>query len=135
MKVHSAGDRWTLKYTYPDLPTAEAGKRLLVAGFPNNTLIVRDVDHASRTMEVEPDWQRAKTYLGATAPAAKDKSWEKRELVLLDDPATGIATRLAIRATAKPANRTDIVDLMQPVPRLHAANDDEGPILESIEQE
>ena len=135
MKVHSAGDRWTLKYTYPDLPTAEAGKRLLVAGFPNNTLIVQDVDHASRTMEVEPDWDRAKTYLGATAPAAKDKSWEKRELVLLDDPATGIANSLAARASSKPTNWTDIVDLIQPAPRFHAANDDEGPVNEPIEQE
>jgi hypothetical protein len=135
MKVHSAGDRWTLKYTYPDLPTAEAGKRLLVAGFPNNTLIVQDVDHASRTMEVEPDWQRAKTYLGSTAPAAKDKSWEKRELVLLDDPATGIANSLAARASSKPSYWTDIVDLIQPAPRFHAANDDEGPVNEPIEQE
>lgn len=135
VKVHTAVKQWTLKYSYPDHPSVEPGNRLVVVGFPTNVLIVQDVDHESRTIEVEPNWVRSKTYLGSTAPGAKDKSWEKRELVFLDDPATGIATRLAIRATAKPANRTDIVDLMQPVPRLHAANDDEGPILEPIEQE
>jgi hypothetical protein len=135
LKVHSTGDRWTLKYSYPALPTIEAGKRLLLAGFPKNMLIVEDIDHGKQTLEVKPDWVKVKTYAGSVAPAAKDKAWEKRELVLINDPATGIANSLAARARAKPEEGTDIVDLIRPVPRFHAANDDEGPVNEPIESE
>ena len=135
LKVHSTDKRWTLKYSYPDLPTVEAGKRLLIAGFPENMLLVEDVDHRKRILEVKPNWVREKKFAGNTAPAAKDKAWEKRHLVLLDDPATGIANSLAARAKAKPADGTDIVDLIRPVSHFHAANDDEGPVNEPIESE
>lgn len=135
LKVHSTGDCWTLKYSYPELPTVEAGKRLLIAGFPKNMLIVEDIDHGKQTLEVKPDWVKMKTYAGSVALAAKDKAWEKRELVLLDDPATGLANNLAARAKEKPADGTDIVDLIRPVSHFHAANDDEGPVNEPIESE
>lgn len=135
LKVHSTGDQWTLKYSYPDLPTVEAGKRLVLAGFPKNVLIVQDVDHGKQTLEVKPDWVRVKSYPGFVALAAKDKAWEKQEIVLLNDPATGLANNLAARAKEKPADGTDIVDLIRPVLHFHAANDDEGPVNEQIESE
>lgn len=135
MKVHAASKRWTLKFRYPEQPSIEIGKRLVIAGLPKNWVTVQSIDYESQVIEVEPGWVHKKPYPNFVAPPAYDKGWQGKDLVLLKSSASHLNIKAAERAREKITEWTDIVDLIQPRPRFQAANDDEGPISELVEQE
>lgn len=135
MKVDREKPRWQLKYSYPELPAFSVGKWFVLAGFSSMKLIVDEVDFETKTFIATPKWTRAKRNLGPAALAACDKNWESQKLVLLDDPAFGLTTRLATRVSSKREDGKDIIDLIEPTLRFQAANDDEGPVAEPSEAE
>jgi hypothetical protein len=135
VKVDRTEPHWRLKYSYPELPTLSAGDHLVLASLKTLKLIVDEVDFTTRSFTATPDWKNAKRDLGPLALASRDKSWEKRQLILLDDPAYGLTRSLASRAGAKLDGVPDLVDLIEPTSRFQAANDDEGPVSEPSEQE
>lgn len=134
VKVDKSKPNWKLTYSYPDFPTFNTGKKLELAGFPSMKLIVDDVDLETRTFTATPNWTFAKPRLGPLALASKDKAWEKRQLVLLSDSNYDLTNRLARRLGASTDGAPDIIDLIRPSSRFQAANDDEGPVSEPIEQ-
>jgi hypothetical protein len=134
VRVDTSRKHWLLKYSYPDPPTLNAGKKLVLAGLQSMKLIVDEVDYDKKTFTATPAWTKAKPGLGPSALASKDRAWERRRLVMLNDSAHGMTERLAHRISRKTDGVPDILDLIQPISRFQAANDDEGPVSEPSEQ-
>jgi hypothetical protein len=134
VKVDRSQPSWWLKYSYPELPTLSAGEYLVLAGLPSMKLIVDEVDYENKSFTATPQWTNTRPRLGPSALASKDRAWERRQLVILKDSAHGLTSRLASRIGARPDGTPDIIDLIQPISRFQAANDDEGPVSEPSEQ-
>lgn len=125
-----AADQWTVHFTYPDLTTVEAGKTLTIAGHPNMRLDVVEVDLEARRLTLVPKWKKAKS----SAPlerASGDARWAGTSLVLLPDVPFGVM-RKKIKAARVQVDR-DITSFLLSPPARHAAYDDDGVVLESVE--
>ena len=125
-------DRWEITYSYPDLTTIEAGRTLTIAGRPNMRLDVVDVDLDARRMTLEPKWKRAKS-AKSHEWAASDSRWIATTLVLLVDVPVGVM-RKKIKAARVQVDR-DITSFLLSPPFRHAAYDDDGVVIESVEAE
>jgi hypothetical protein len=126
----AALDQWLVTYSYPDLTTIEAGKSLTIAGRSNMRLEVVDVDLEARRLVLVPKWKRAKS----SKPyewAADDTKWIGTSLVLLADVPVGVM-RKKIKAARVQVDRDITSFLLAPRSR-HAAYDDDGVVLESVE--
>jgi hypothetical protein len=134
VKVDKSQPNWRLKYSYPELPTLNAGDYLVIAGFQSMKFIVDEVDYEKKTFTATPQWKNGKPRLGPSALASTDKSWERQQLVILKDSAHGLTNRLASRLSPRTGGLPDILDLIEPISRFQAANDDEGPVSEPSEQ-
>lgn len=135
VKVNTSRPKWQLKYSYPDLPSLNAGDHLAPAGLRSLDLIVDEVDYETRTITATPQWVKPKEQLGRWALASKDKAWETQRFVFLENFPYELTNRLAGRVREKPDGAPDIIDLITPTSRFQAANDDEGPVSESSEQD
>ena len=120
--------RWIIKYSYPDLTTIRAGKRLVIAGAPTMELFVTDIDHDSRTIVAVPKWTFAKRQHGNNGLAAKDRSWKGRNIVFLTTQPFAMSEKLGYRASKRSDDPNDISNRMNVRQRQHAANDDEGAV-------
>lgn len=128
--VDATSDSWTIRYTYPDLTTIEAGKSLTIAGRPNMRLDVDEVDLDSGRMLLVPRWKRAKS-TARLDWASNDPKWIGTRLVLLPDVPFGVM-RKKIKSARVQVDR-DITSFLVSPPARHAAYDDEGVIFETAE--
>ena len=126
--------RWTVTWTYPDLPTLKEADNLAIAGVPSLVLAVASVDLDSKTLELKPKWSREKNVSGQRYFAADDGRWKGRHLVLLDDAAHGLTERKAV-TTGKKFGDDDIVNLLGQNARRHAAYDFEGRVVVDAPEE
>ena len=123
-------DEWIVDYTYPELTTLEAGKRLAVAGMPELGLEVLDVDLDDRRLTLRPLWTLRKK-ASPQHLAAGDPGWIDRHLVLLPSQPTHLH-RWKITHAGRDIEY-DITSLLV-APRLrHAAFDDDGAVVPSGE--
>ena len=120
--------KWIIKYSYPDLTTIRAGKRLVIAGAPTMELFVTDIDLDSRTIVAVPKWTFAKRQYGNNGLAAKDRSWKGRNIVFLSTQPFAMSEKLGYRASKRSDDPKDISNRMKVRQRQHAANDDEGAV-------
>jgi hypothetical protein len=128
MSVSTDEAKWIIKYSYPDLTTIRAGKRLVIAGAPTMELFVTDIDHDSRTIVAVPKWTFAKRQYGNNGLAAKDRSWKGRNIVFLTTQPFAMSEKLGYRASKRSDDPNDISNRMNVRQRQHAANDDEGAV-------
>lgn len=126
--------RWTVTWTYPELPTLKEADNLAIAGVPSLVLAVVSVDLDSKTLELKPKWSREKNVSGQRYFAADDGRWKGRHLVLLDDAAHGLTERKAV-TTGKKFGDDDIVNLLGQNARRHAAYDFEGRVVVDAPEE
>jgi hypothetical protein len=127
-KVNTAEPEWTIKFSYPDLPTIRAGGYLVVAGAPDIKLIVQEIDHDTREIIALPQWKNAKPKFGDRGLPSRDRAWKGRNIVFLDDQPFGLSDRLAGIARRRSDDPNDISNIMNVRQRQHAANDDEGAV-------
>ena len=127
-KVNTTEPEWTIKFSYPDLPTIRAGGYLVVAGAPDIKLIVQEIDHDSREIIALPQWKNAKPKFGDRGLPSRDRAWKGRNIVFLDDQPFGLSDRLAGIARRRSDDPNDISNIMNVRQRQHAANDDEGAV-------
>lgn len=123
-------DEWIVTYTYPDLTTLEAGKRLVIAGLPELELELLAVDLDDRRLVLRPLWKLRKKH-GPDHRAAGDPAWSGRTMAFL--PAR--PTHLSFKKIAHAGRdiEYDITSLLLS-PRLrHAAFDDDGAVVASTE--
>ena len=126
----AAGDQWEATYTYPDLTTIESGRTLTIAGHPKMCLQVTDVDLDERRLVLVPQWKKAKSS-AQHEWASGDAKWLGCTLVLLPDVPAGLM-RKKIRSARVQVDR-DITSFLLSPPSRHAAYDDDGVVLESVE--
>jgi hypothetical protein len=127
-KVNTAEPEWTIKFSYPDLPTIRVGGYLVVAGAPDIKLIVQEIDHDTREIIALPQWKNAKPKFGDRGLPSRDRAWKGRNIVFLDDQPFGLSDRLAGIARRRSDDPNDISNIMNVRQRQHAANDDEGAV-------
>jgi len=126
--VASGEPSWTIKFSYPDLPTLQPGGYIVIAGTPEMKLTVSEVDLDARKIVATPKWKNAKHQYGARGMASRDGKWKNKKLVFLDDQPFGLSERLAGIASKRSDDPSDITNLMRIREHLHAANDDEGTV-------
>jgi hypothetical protein len=119
---------WIIKYSYPELTTIRAGKRLVIAGAPEMVLIVSDIDHDTQTIVAKPSWKNAKRQYGNKGLPSRDRTWKGQNLVFIDSQPFGLSERLAGIARRRSDDPNDISNRMNVRQRQHAANDDEGAV-------
>lgn len=127
-KVSTDEPKWTIKYSYPDLPTIRTGRYLVIAGAPEMKLIVEEVNSEDNTVIVIPDWTYAKRQYGNKGLPSRDRAWKGQNLVFLEDQPFGLSDRLAGIARRRSDDPNDISNRMNIRQRQHAANDDEGAV-------
>jgi hypothetical protein len=119
---------WTIKYSYPDLPTLRAGGYLVIAGASEMKLIVQEVVSEDQTVIAVPQWKNAKRQFGNKGLPSRDRGWKGQNLVFLEDQPFGLSDRLAGIARRRSDDPNDISNRMNIRQRQHAANDDEGAV-------
>ena len=127
-KVSTDEPEWTIKYSYPDLPTLRAGGYLVIAGVPEMKLIVQEVVSEDQTVIAVPQWKNAKRQFGNKGLPSRDRAWKGQNLVFLEDQPFGLSDRLAGIARRRSDDPNDISNRMNIRQRQHAANDDEGAV-------
>jgi hypothetical protein len=128
MSVATDEPEWVIKYSYPDLTTIRAGKRLVIAGAPEMILVVSDIDHDTQTIVAAPKWKNAKRKYESKGLPSRDQKWKGQNLVFIDSQPFGLSERLAGIARRRSDDPNDISNRMKVRQRQHAANNDEGPV-------
>lgn len=123
------GLMWTVKWSYPDLPTLKEGASVCLAGYEKVKFKVEEVQLDRMEILVKPEWKRAIVDYGSNGLAPSDPKWKGRAVVLLDLPAFGLAERKA-SSTAKTFGEDDITNLLTNPRDRHVAYDDEGEVVE-----
>lgn len=123
-------DEWIVEWTYPDITTIEAGKILVVGGRAALKLDVVDVDLDTRRMVLAPRWKKAKS-TSTHDWAAADPKWLGARLVFLADSPVGVMRRKI--SAARQAVDDDITSFLVSPRSRHAAYDDDGPVVETVE--